>query len=127
MVRISDLLHPATVESTSISRSISLQENYTYPKRIQAPAVPVADQAQNRAEVVREDDAREPPAVDEARGLEDLLVLLEQLRRALGVGRRDAGRILEVPALVELQQHLRDVLYTHGGLLVSPGIRAAMR
>ena len=48
-------------------------------ERVERPAAPLAHQSQDRAEVVRHDDPREPPAVDEPRDLEDVLVL----RRAL--------------------------------------------
>ena len=48
-------------------------------ERVERPAAPLAHQSQDRAEVVRHDDPREPPAVDQPRDLEDVLVL----RRAL--------------------------------------------
>ena len=48
-------------------------------ERIQAPAAPLPHQPEDRSQVVAEHDGREPPAVDQPRDLEDVLVL----RRAL--------------------------------------------
>ena len=75
-------------------------------ERIERPAAPMPHQAQDRGEVVGHDDAREPAAVDEARGLEDVLLLGQTLFSVA-----EFGQILFVrPALVELQQLLCDML-----------------
>lgn len=79
-------------------------------ERLQRPRGAVAHEPEDGAEVVREDDVREPPAVTEARGLEDLFVLLFELCGALGVRRRDCGGVGPGVALVDGKQFLRDVL-----------------
>lgn len=73
-------------------------------KRRERPRAAIPHEAQNVAEVVREDDAREPRAVAQARDLEDLLFLLEEVFRVL------ARRVDPRAALVEVEELARDVL-----------------
>jgi hypothetical protein len=54
-------------------------EYVTYIKGIQAPGTTLPNEAENAANVIRKDDAREPGAVDEPCSLEDLFVLIRDL------------------------------------------------
>ena len=52
----------------------------THVEDLEAPRAAVAHEPEDRADVVAEDDLHEEAAVDEARALEDLLVLREARR-----------------------------------------------
>ena len=77
---------------------------------IQAPSIPLPDQAEDGREVVGKDDETEPTAVDQPRGLEDLIVLLSNDSGAALLVRRDGIWILPRLAFINLQELLGDVL-----------------
>ena len=84
---------------------------------IQAPSIPLPDQAEDGREVVGKDDETEPTAVDQSGSLEDLLFLLNNdLSTVWRVG-RDGIRVLPRSAFVNFQELLGDVLDTSNGKL----------
>ena len=73
-------------------------------ERVERPAAPLAYEAQDRGEVVRHDDAREPRTVDQPSSLEDVLVLHQECLLV-------CGRRIEISlALIQVQEPLGDVL-----------------
>ena len=86
------------------------ERKQTHPERVQTPVAALSHQPQDRAEVVREHRRAEPRDVAQARRLEDVLLLREQLARAVRVARGDRVRVDVEPALVQLEDLVRDVL-----------------
>jgi hypothetical protein len=70
----------------------------------------LANEAKNTAEVIGKDRASKPRAVDEARCLEDVLVLNGNLLLAFRIVRRDIIWVLVGGALVNLKQFVSNVL-----------------
>ena len=79
-------------------------------EHIQAPTVPLSDQAENGREVVGENDETEPTTVDRPRGLEDLIVLLSDDPSPVVFVCRDGVWVLPCLALIDLQELLCDIL-----------------
>lgn len=75
-------------------------------KRVEGPRDPHAHEPEDCGEVVREDDVREPSAVDEARGLEERFVLLGEFVGMV----LEFGDVFPCFALVDLEELLCDVL-----------------
>ena len=69
----------------------------------EAPREALADEAQDRREIVREDDASEPGTVDQPCRLENLLILLRELSCTVGRVLRDARRVDPTPAFVDVE------------------------
>ena len=80
-------------------------------ERIQTPAIALPDQAENRREIIGENDETKPATVDRSRDLEDFLILLHE-----SVG-RDSAWVLPRSTLVDLQELLGDIL--HAWLIVN--------
>jgi hypothetical protein len=74
----------------------------TYAKDIQAPAVALPNEAQDRAEVIGKDDRAKPTAVDETRDLENFLFLLQEDAGSIRIIQRDCIRIFPSSSLVDL-------------------------
>ena len=81
----------------------------TYVEDLEPPALAVAHEAEDRADVVAEDDRHEEATVDEPRACEELVVPRCARR---GVRRR---RVREVAVLVDREDLLRDVLSSDAG------------
>ncbi len=102
-----DTFHHHT--STTLSRH-DQKGNQLNSERIQTPRVALPHEPQDRAEVVAEHATTEPRAVDQPRGLEDVLFLVEQLFCACGVGRRYLRGVDVGSAFVQLKELVRNVL-----------------
>ena len=79
-------------------------------ERVEPPRGACACEPEDGGEVVGEDDVGEPGAVDEARGLEDLFVLLCKLLSRRGFRGLEEGGILPGAALVDVEDFARNVL-----------------
>ena len=78
-------------------------------EHVQAPGIPLPDQAKNGREVVGKDNHTEPTAVNRPCGLEDLIVLLgDDSSAAFACG--DGSWVVPRFAFVDLQELLSDVL-----------------
>lgn len=72
---------------------------------VQAPGASISYEAENRTNIVTQDDMHEIPAVDEPRALK-YFIILRQLRR-ISTGSPSLGVLA---ALVEIQDLLSDIL-----------------
>lgn len=100
-------LNAANVPATSFKDAMILLPKLA--KHVQAPGIPLPDQAKNGREVVGKDNHTEPAAVNRPCGLEDLIVLLGDdciVVSAWGDGIRVVPRV----AFVDLQEFLSNVL-----------------
>lgn len=79
-------------------------------EHVQAPGIPLPDQAEDGREIIGENDETEPAAVDQSRGLEDLIVLGGNSLGAINFICRDGIRVLPRSTFVDLQEFLGDVL-----------------
>jgi len=77
---------------------------------IQAPSAPLSDQAENGREVVGENDETEPTAINQPRGLEDLIVLLSDDSSPALCACGDSVWVRPRFAFIDLQELLRDIL-----------------
>ena len=73
-------------------------------ERVQTPAIAFPDQAENRREIIGENDETKPAAVDRSRDLEDFFILLSE---SVGWG---SAWILPRSALIYLQELLGNIL-----------------
>ena len=98
----------ANVSATSFKDTmIFLPELAEY---IQAPSVPLPDQAKNGGEVVGENDEAEPAAVDQPCGLEDLIILFSDDPGTTLCVCRDNVWVLPRFAFIDFQELLGNVL-----------------
>ena len=79
-------------------------------ERIQAPTVALPDQTEDGSDIVRKHRGTEPRTINQARGLEDVLILLRKLGTERGVVGRNGVWVCIRPALVDLEQLLGDIL-----------------
>ena len=75
-------------------------------ERVQTPAIALPDQAENRREIIGENDETKPATVDRSRSLEDFFILLHE-----SVG-WDSAWVLPRFTLIDLQQLLGNILNT---------------
>lgn len=101
--------HTGKEKGRSPSASRMESARGTHLERVQAPGEAVAHEAEDRADVVAEDDAHEERGVHEARAREELVVL-----RGARCG-RERVRGGEGAALVQREDALRYVLRRGGG------------
>ena len=79
-------------------------------ERIQAPTVALPDQTEDGGDIVRKHRGTEPRTINQARGLEDVLILLRKLGTERGVVGRNGVWVGIRSALVDLEQLLGDIL-----------------
>ena len=77
---------------------------------IQAPGIPLPDQTEDGREIVGENDETEPAAVDQSRGLEDLVILGGNSLGAIFFVCGDGIRVVPGSTFIDLQEFLGDVL-----------------
>jgi hypothetical protein len=87
-----------------------MSKRITNTKGIQAPAVALTHEAENATKVVGKYYAREPRTVDEARCLEDFLILGSEFRFMLGVIPRYFIWVCPGIALIDFKKFVGNIL-----------------
>lgn len=82
-------------------------ERITNTKDIQAPGAALANEAENAAKIIGKNYTREPRTIDEARSLENFLVLPQSTLR---IARRYFIRVCPRVPLVDIEKSVGNVL-----------------